>query len=109
MVTLAGMDFGSRLLPYDSNLQLLIIPLSFGIYGVAEARVSLAAWQLLHREPVDAATVRAQVWGRLGSVVIGYTLKWLGILLGLVLLVPATLVCRTRCQCGRSSGTSAGL
>jgi hypothetical protein len=92
LVALALIDFGSRLLPHDSSFQLLIIPLTFGLYGVAEARISLAAWKLLHQEPVDAAEVRAMVRGRLGNVVLGYTLKWLCILLGLVLIVPGVLL-----------------
>jgi hypothetical protein len=92
LVALAVLDLVFRLLPHDSSLQLLLIPLSFGLYSLAEARVSVAAWQLLHREPVDPAKVRALVRGRLVSVVVGYALKWLGILVGLVLVVPGVLL-----------------
>lgn len=92
LVALAVIDLGSRLLPHDSSFQLLIIPLSFGLYSVAEARVSVAAWKLLHREPVDPGQVRAMVRGRLVSVVVSYALKWLCILLGLVLIVPGVLL-----------------
>jgi hypothetical protein len=92
LVGLAMIDLGSRLLPHDSGFQSLTIPLTIGLYSVAEARISVAAWMLLHREPVDPAQVRAMVRGRLGSIVVSYALKWFCILLGLVLIVPGVLL-----------------
>jgi hypothetical protein len=90
---IAAIDLVSRAFPEDSALELMTLLLSFGVYSVGEAGVSFAAWQLLHRRPVDAAAVWTRVRACLASVAVGYTLKWLGVLLGLVLfLVPGALL-----------------
>jgi hypothetical protein len=54
-------------------------PLSFVVYSIGEAGVSFAAWQLLHRRPVDAPAVWTRVRRCFGSVTVGYTVKWIGV------------------------------
>lgn len=90
---IAAIDLVSRAFPEDSTLGLMMLPLSFGVYGAGEAAVSFAAWRLFHRQPVDAGAVWARVRQRFGSVALGYGLKWLGVLLALLFfLVPGALL-----------------
>jgi hypothetical protein len=90
---IAAIDLISRALPESSALGLMMLPLSFVVYSIGEAGVSFAAWQLLHRRPVDAAAVWTRVRQCFGSVTVGYTLKWMGVLLGLVFfIVPGALL-----------------
>jgi hypothetical protein len=90
---IAVIDLVSRGLPEDSTLGLVMLPLSFAVYGLGEAGVSFAAWRLLNRQPVDAGAVWVRVRQRFGSVAVGYTLKWLGVILGLLFfLVPGAML-----------------
>jgi hypothetical protein len=93
IVGVAAIDLISRALPVDSSLVLVTLPLSFAVYSLGEAAVSFAAWQILHGQAVSPAEVWRRVRECLGSVIVGYSLKWLGILVGLVLLiVPGILL-----------------
>jgi hypothetical protein len=90
---IAAIDLASRALPESSALGLMMLPLSFVVYSIGEAGVSFAAWQLLHRRPVDAPAVWIRVRQCFGSVTVGYTVKWMGVLLGLVFfIVPGVLL-----------------
>lgn len=76
-----------------SNSAGLVSFVSMAAYGIAECRISLGAWQLLHGQSIDAVSVRRQVWIRAIPIVLGYMLKWLLVILGLILLVvPGVLV-----------------
>jgi hypothetical protein len=90
---IAAVDLASRTFPDSTVVGMLTLWVTFAVYGWGEAAVSLAAWRLLHREPVTPSSVWEMVRRRMGSVAIGYTLKWIGMFLGLVFfLVPAALL-----------------
>lgn len=90
---IAAIDLGSRALPADSSLALLTLPLSYAVYSLGEAGVSFAVWRLLHGNAVDASLVWTRVRESLGSVAVGYTVKWLAVMVGLVfLIVPGALL-----------------
>jgi hypothetical protein len=94
VVGIAVVDLATQALPEAASL--VTMWFLFAIYGWGEAAVSLAAWRLLHQEPVDPASVWATVGGSLGSVAIGYSLKWAGLLLGLIFFVVPMAFLLTR-------------
>ncbi len=69
-----------------------VIPV-LGCTGIAEARMIVAAWALLHGLPIDAADARARVRRHGATIVLAYSLKWILMMIGLLLLLlPAVLV-----------------
>jgi hypothetical protein len=93
VVAYAVFDVASRILSDSTTLNVLSLPFTLAVYSLGEAAVGVAAWRLLHREPVTARSVWAEVRARLGRVAASYTLKWLGVCVGLVFfIVPAALL-----------------
>lgn len=91
ILAIAVIDLVSSAVP--ETLGLMALPLTFAVYSMGEAGVSFAAWRLLHRQPVDAATVWTRVREHSLGVAVGYTLKSLGLVLGLLFfLVPGALL-----------------
>ena len=61
--------------------------------GLAECRMVVGAWQLMHGQPIDPAAARERVWTRATRIIVGYMLKWTLVVFGLILLVvPGILV-----------------
>jgi hypothetical protein len=61
--------------------------------GLAECRMIVGAWQLIHGQAIDPAAARERVRAMAVPVVLGYGLKWTLVVFGLVLLlVPGILV-----------------
>ena len=90
---IAAIDLCLGALPADSGLLLLALPLTFAVYSLGEAGVSFAAWRLLHGETVEPAAVWSRVREHLPSVVVGYLIKWLVVMCGLLLLIlPGALL-----------------
>ena len=57
--------------------------------GIAESRMVVGAWQVLHDRPIGPSQARGLVRSRLLPMVVGYTLKWALVIVGLtVFLVP---------------------
>ena len=76
-----------------SDAGILGMPLSLLAWGVAEGMALAACWNLVQGNPVTAASGWQLVRGRLWAVAAGYALKWLGIMVGLALLiVPGVLL-----------------
>jgi hypothetical protein len=74
------------------NAELLSLPLVLALMGIAEARMIVATWALLHGRPIEPAAVLGHVRQHWPAVILAYTFKWLLILLGfLFLLLPGVL------------------
>ena len=87
------LDFLLRVVGAGQEWELLAILPVFVCMGIAESRMIVAAWQLLHEQPIDPISAQKQVWLRLVPVVLGYSVKWTLALLGIFLLiVPGVMV-----------------
>ena len=86
------LDFVLRILGSSSDgLEIFVITLAMA--GIAESRMIVGAWQLLHERPIDPAEARAQVRTRVLSVVLAYSIKWALVVIGMVFfLVPGVLL-----------------
>ena len=87
------LDYVLRLLGAESARDWATFTVTMALAAVAESRMVVGAWQILHERPIDPAEARSRVWDRVISVVLAYTLKWVLVVLGLMLfLVPGILV-----------------
>jgi uncharacterized membrane protein YhdT len=85
------LDYALRVAGVDAGgFELFIITMAMS--GIAESRMVVGAWQLLHQQPIDPVDARGRVRRRLLSVILGYLLKWVLVVIGLAfLLVPGIL------------------
>ena len=80
-------DLTTEALAPDSVLPLLSIPVSFVAWGAAEGMALAAYWHLLHGNPMTRGSCWELVARRPWAVVLGYSLKWIPIVIGLFLLI----------------------
>ena len=88
-----AVDFASRALPGESLAIIPVLLILFALYGYAETRAGVAAWELLHNRTVDPAAVITRVRERWATIALTYVLKSILVLLGLLLfVVPGVLL-----------------
>jgi hypothetical protein len=77
------LDIGLRIVGAGPDAELLAVIPTLACMGVAEGRMIVAAWQLIHGEPLHAEAARRLVRARLLPVMLGYTIKWVLGIVGL--------------------------
>jgi hypothetical protein len=87
------LDFVLRILGSASASGFELFVITLAMSGIAESRMIVGAWQLLHERPIDPAEARAQVRTRVLSVVLAYSIKWTLVVIAMVFfLVPGVLL-----------------
>lgn len=87
MVPAVIVDAGTELLSSDALISVAILPVSLMAWGLAEGTAIAACWDVLHGIAPTASRSWAKVAPRIWAVAVGYALKWLFIMAGLLLLV----------------------